>query len=231
MKQKAYPNKSILLISDTHFPYAHPKLFEFLKNIKNTFKPDRVFHLGDLTDQYMFSSYSKIPEADNTSVELTRTRKQIKQLGALFPDMILMSSNHDDRIYKRSRIGGVPKELLLPYNKMIGADNFNWKWVQDYTIRLPNKRHLYMCHTRAGTAQTVTQILGMSVAVGHHHNQFGIRYTATPRGDNFSIDCGCLIDDDSYAFAYNRQSIIRPMLGCSIIIESEPFLLPFKEYI
>lgn len=221
---KAYKNDHILIISDTHFPYNHKGVFNFLKNLKDTCQPERVFHLGDLTDQYMFSSYPKIPEADGVSTELRKVRQCVERLGELFPDMIIMSSNHDDRVYKKSRLGGIPKELLLPYKSLIGADKFNWRWVEDYIIRLPNKQHLYMCHTKAGKAANMSKLLGMNVAVGHHHSEFGVAYHGTPLGTRWGVDCGCLIGDDHYAFAYNKQSLIRPVLGCVRVYNSTPIL-------
>ena len=68
----------------------------------------------------------------------------------------------------------------------------------------------------------------MNVVVGHHHSSFGVNYTASPLGPRFGVDCGCLISDNHYAFAYNKQSLIRPLLGCVVIKENHPILIPFK---
>jgi len=228
MDKKHYNNNNILFISDTHAPFQHPKVLSFLKAVKEKFNPERVFHLGDLADQYMFSSYSKIPEADSLSTELRKTRKFVEQLGELFPKMIIVSSNHDDRLYKRSRLAGVPKEMILPYSKLIGSDTLDWRWVNDYTIRLPNKSHLYMAHTKGQSTLRLAQTLGMNVIVGHHHNSFGSQYFTTPKGVMWATDCGCLISDDSYAFAYNKMSLIRPTLGCTMVVDSKPINIPME---
>ena len=37
---------------------------------------------------------------------------------------------------------------------------------------------------------------------------------------------GCLIDDHSLAFAYNKVNSARVILGCGIIINGQPKLLP-----
>ena len=39
-------NKSILIISDTHFPYHHSDTISFLKEIKSVYKPDKIVHIG-----------------------------------------------------------------------------------------------------------------------------------------------------------------------------------------
>ena len=225
---KAYKNDVIMLFGDTHFPYTEKGYLKFLVEVKNEFEPERIFHMGDLTDQYVFSSYAKIPEADSLSQELGAVRKMVKQLGSLFPDLTILSSNHDDRVYKRARLAGIPKELIYPYHKLIGADNFNWRWVHDYTLRLPNKQHLYLTHHRSGSAFTMCQKLGLNVAVGHMHTQAGCQYMQTPTGLRWGANVPCLIDDNHYAFGYNKMSIVRPILGCTMVINSHPLFIPYR---
>ena len=225
---KAYRNDILMFISDTHYPYSASRHLDFLATVRDFYKPERVFHLGDLADQYLFSSYAKVPEADSLPDELKKTRRLVRELGNEFPDMLIMSSNHDDRVYKRSRLAGVPKELLLPYNKLIGADKFNWKWVEDYQLRLPNKSHLYMAHTKSGTSFTMAKNMGMNVITGHHHSSMGVNYFKTPMGLKWGASCPCLIGDDRYAFAYNKGSIVRPILGCVMVVDNHPIMIPME---
>ena len=37
---------------------------------------------------------------------------------------------------------------------------------------------------------------------------------------------GCLIDDKALAFEYNKTTVGRPIIGCGIIIEGQPMLIP-----
>jgi hypothetical protein len=37
---------------------------------------------------------------------------------------------------------------------------------------------------------------------------------------------GCLIDDKSLAFSYNKLQMKRPIIGCGIILDGQPKLLP-----
>jgi hypothetical protein len=37
---------------------------------------------------------------------------------------------------------------------------------------------------------------------------------------------GCLIDDKSMAFAYNKLQLKRPLIGVGIILDGQPKLLP-----
>jgi predicted phosphodiesterase len=213
-----------MFLSDTHLPYMHPDALAFLSKVKEVVKPERTFHVGDLTDQYVFSSYPKTPEADGVGQEMRRVWASVKKLGSLFPDLVIVSSNHDDRVYKRSRTAGIPKEMVIPYKDLIKATKFNWRWVNDYTLRLSNKQHLYITHTKGENTLALAKAVAMNVVVGHHHNKHGINWFSTPLQSLFAIDTGCLIEDSSYAFAYNKMSIIRPMLGCAAICNGKPYL-------
>jgi hypothetical protein len=61
---------------------------------------------------------------------------------------------------------------------------------------------------------------------GHYHTEFHIRYEAGPRGMLFGITAGCLIDDSSLAFGYNKTTPARPAIGCAGIIDGVPRLFP-----
>jgi len=43
---------------------------------------------------------------------------------------------------------------------------------------------------------------------------------------NFGMTIGCLIDDGSMAFHYNKVFAKRPIIGCGMIIDSQPILQP-----
>lgn len=225
---KAYKNDRLLFISDTHLPYMHDDALRFLHAVKQEVRPERVFHVGDLTDQYCFSRYPKDPEADGVPLEIKHVWRGVAQLGSLFPSMTIVSSNHDDRVYSRSRSAGVPKGFLRPYPELIKSGGYDWKWVHDYTLRLPNKQHVYIVHTKGESSVALAKNIGMNVVVGHHHTKHGIQYFANPHHNLFCVDTGCLISDDNYAFAYNKSSIIRPVLGCAAIIDSKPMLFTMR---
>ena len=38
--------------------------------------------------------------------------------------------------------------------------------------------------------------------------------------------CGCLIDDKSLAYEYNKTTLDRPIIGSSVIIDGQPKLIP-----
>ena len=63
-------NKSVLVISDTHFPYQHKDTVDFLKEIKSKYKPDRIIHIGDELDYHAISFHPTDPNLLSPSDEL-----------------------------------------------------------------------------------------------------------------------------------------------------------------
>lgn len=64
----------------------------------------------------------------------------------------------------------------------------------------------------------------MSCVQGHFHEKFKIYYWANPLGLYWAMQVGCLIDDDSLAFAYNNVNLKRPIIGCGVIVDGVPIL-------
>jgi hypothetical protein len=66
----------------------------------------------------------------------------------------------------------------------------------------------------------------MCAVQGHYHERFNIQYWGNPLALNWGLQVGCLIDKDSLAFEYGRSNLKRPVIGCGIILEGQPRLLP-----
>ena len=66
----------------------------------------------------------------------------------------------------------------------------------------------------------------MSVVQGHYHSKFSLEFTANPMHLYFAMQCGCLINQKSLAFNYAKNFPNRFILGCAIIIDGTPRLLP-----
>lgn len=224
---KRYTNNCILTISDTHFPFHHQDVFDFLDAVRSEYNLDRVVHLGDISDSYCFSNYAKALEADNVPDEIKKMRAAAVQLAEMFPDMLVCQSNHDDRLYRKAKAAGIPRELVLPYKKFLGVEKYNWTWKPDVTLTVDSTRQkIYFCHTKGSSAVFLAKQVGMSVIMGHHHSKSSLTYIRTPTQIYFAADCGCLISDKGHAFVYNQAQIVRPMRSVVIIKEGKPELIP-----
>lgn len=222
---KRHNNNSVIIFSDVHAPMHHKDTLPFLKYLEDKYDPDRVICNGDLTDSYNFSSYTRDLSAPKVSDELRELRKFTKKLGALFPNMIITDSNHDSRLWRKSMVAGIPREVLLPYQTLIGADAFNWKLVSDFTFTIDKTREqVYVAHTRSGVTLNTSKHIGKNVVLSHHHTKQGVQYWSSDTKAHFAVDTGCLIDVNSYAFAYDKLNPNRPLIGACVIVDGVPMI-------
>ncbi len=217
-------NNCILVISDTHCPYEHPDTIKFLTAIKDKYSPDRVVHIGDEIDNHAMSFHPSDQSLYSAGHELKKARECIWEIEKLFPKVDVLESNHGSMAYRKAMVSGIPKEMLRPYKSIL--DVKGWNWHPDLTITLPNKQPCYFHHGKSANSMTFLKDVGMSCAQGHFHEKFNIQYHGRAERLTWVIATGCLIDDHSMAFAYNNVNLKRPIIGCSIIIDSQPRLLP-----
>lgn len=218
-------NDSILFISDLHIPYHHPDAFAFLKEIKRVYKPTRIICSGDEVDNHATSMHDSDPDLHSAGDELRSAKKHISELHKMFPKMDILESNHGSLYFRRAKKYGLPVGAIKSYNELWEVGS-GWKWHEDMTITLPNRQQLYMCHGKNKNCMILSKNMGMSAMQGHYHGQFSIQYWGNPNQLNWAATAGCLIDPHSLAFAYGKLHLERPVIGCIIVVDSHPILLP-----
>jgi len=217
-------HKRILVVSDMHIPYHHQDAIRFLKEIKKEYKPDFIVNIGDLLDFHAISMHSHDPDLFSAGHELKEARKYVKELEGIFPKVIEVDSNHSSLVYRRALKFGMSKEFLKDYGDFLGTKK--WKWVDDLTLKMSNGQKCFFTHGRSADILKVSQTMGMSAVQGHYHTKFVISYWANPDAIMWGMNVGCLINQKSMAFAYAKNFKTRFILGCGIIINGIPKLLP-----
>ena len=217
-------NKRILVISDMHLPYQHKDAIKFLAEIKKEFKPDRVINIGDLLDFHAISMHTHDPDLASAGHELTMARKYVKELESIYPQVTEVDSNHSSLVYRRAIKYGMSREFLKDYGDFLGTKK--WNWVDDLTITMSNGQRCFFTHGRSADVLKVSQTMGMSAVQGHYHTKFLISYWANPDNLFFSMNVGCMINQKSMAFHYAKNFKTRFILGCGIILDGIPRLLP-----
>jgi hypothetical protein len=104
--------KSILCISDLHFPYSHKDSLKFLEAIKKKYKPDKVVCLGDELDYHAMSFHDSDPDLDSAGRELEKGLAYMQGLMSLFPACDVLESNHGSLFYRKAKHHGMPRHLL-----------------------------------------------------------------------------------------------------------------------
>lgn len=217
--------KSILIISDTHFPYQHPDCIQFLKALKSVYGPDKVIHIGDEVDYHSLSFHPSSPELYSSGNELLAAIEAMEPLYDLFPKMDLIESNHGSMVYRKAKHHGIPRSVFKSYRQTLMAPK-GWSWHFDLTLEMSNGEKVYFTHGKTSRSGGLSQTMSMSTVQGHYHERFEIFYWANPNGLFFDLRVGCLVDDNSLAMAYNNTNLKRPILGCAIILDGHPKLCP-----
>mgnify|MGYP003115759917 FL=1 len=217
-------HKRILVISDMHLPYQHKDSIKFLKEIKKEFRPDKIVNIGDLLDFHAISMHDSNPDLYSAGMELDKAKEYIKVLEDIFPEVIEVDSNHSSLVYRRALKYGMSKQFLKPYGDFLGTRK--WKWVDDLTLTMSNGQRCFFTHGRSADVLKVSQTMGMNCVQGHYHTKFLISYWANPDNLFFAMNVGCLINQKSMAFSYAKNFKTRFILGCGIILNGIPRLLP-----
>jgi len=218
-------NNSVLVISDLHIPYHHQDAFDFLKALKKKYKPDMIVNIGDELDHHAISMHEHNPDLMSAGDELKNSRVYIQELEKIFPRMTLVHSNHSSLVYRRALKYGLPKDYLKSYNEFLGVGN-GWKWVDDLTITLSDGSRCFFTHGISADVLKVAAQYGMNTVQGHFHTKFSIGYFSNPEALIWGMQVGCLINQKSMAFDYAKNFKSRFIVGCGMIINGQPKLMP-----
>jgi hypothetical protein len=164
------------------------------------------------------------PDLPSAGDELNLAKGYIKELESIFPDVTEVHSNHSSLVYRRAIKYGMSAQFLRPYGDFLGTKK--WKWVDDLTLKMSNGKRVHFTHGKSADVLKVSQTMGMSAVQGHYHTKFCISYWANPDDLYWGMNVGCLINQKSMAFSYAKNFSTRFVLGCGIIINGIPRLLP-----
>lgn len=216
--------KSTIVISDMHWPYAHPDTVPFLKALKKKYKFDTVICIGDEVDFHDSSFHDSDPDLDSAGVELEKAIEGLQPIYKLFPKVTVIESNHGSMVMRKALVGKIPRKAIKAYRDVLDAPK-GWNWIFDTILQTP-LGPVYFCHGKSGAAGTLAKTYGMSCVQGHYHEKAQITYISTPEKLMFDAHTGCLADDKSLALGYNKVNPKRPIVSVLIIINGIPQLVP-----
>ncbi len=215
----------ILFIPDMHIPFHHAHAFKFIAAVQKKYKPDLVVCLGDEQDVHSGSMHDHSPDLHSPADELDMTLSALRVLYKIIPECLVVESNHGSLFYRRASKHGLPKKVLKSYEEMLQAPK-GWKWYSDLTLYSSNGSPIYVCHGQSADVLRNSKNKSMNYIQGHHHSKFEIRYWANSLGLYWGVTSGCLIDYKSLAFEYGRIMLDKPILGCTVVINGIPKLIP-----
>lgn len=220
----------ILVIPDQHFPAQHIDMFPFIKKVLEVYgKPDKVVNLGDELDYHVLSfhenSVDDMPYSESSEFE--EGKRYFSQFYDMFDEMDILESNHGSMVFRKANSCRIPRKFLRTYQEVLDAP-VGYHWHKNLILDTPCGP-VNFSHGNYAPKDIMrkSQLRSMSQVQGHYHNDFEIKYWKNDLNQTyFGMTCGCLIDDDTYAFLYNKTYIPRPMLGIGLIIDGVPELIP-----
>lgn len=226
----ASDHHSILVIPDTHAPYEHPDTLEFLAAVAARYRPDTVVHLGDEADKHAMSFHMSDPNLDSAGMELEKARVFMAKLHAMFPVMRLCHSNHGSMHFRKAHSHGIPVQYLRTYREVFfpQGGGERWEWQHTHVLELPNGEQVAFKHQPAGAVLGDAAHERMNLVCGHLHGKLSIEYARNTHEQYWAAQGGCLVDEDSRAFSYGKESKYKPALGCLVIIEGVPQIVPMQ---
>ena len=218
--------KKVMVIGDLHIPYMHQDSFAFLKALKKHYKGfDLVVNIGDELDQHAISMHDNDPDLPSAGDELTLSKKYVKELEKIFPEMTLVDSNHSSLVYRRALKYGLPKAYLKAYNEFLEVGK-GWKWVEDLTVTLSDGEKAFFTHGISANILRVAQQYGMNTIQGHFHSKASIQYYSNPDKLVWAMQTGCLTNQKSLAFGYAKNFKDRFVMSSGVIIDGQPRVHP-----
>jgi len=222
----------VICVSDLHAPFHHPDAIKFLRAIKKKYwakaKRPMCVILGDELTWHSISYHEKDPSMPNPSLELDMALGPIRALYELFPKAKVLDSNHGSLLARKMKTAGLPANALRSPNDILEIPRSDWQWVGDLTIKVTGSKQVYFCHGRSSDVTKLGQMMGMCAVQGHYHERFKTEHWSTTNGNFWSMQCGCLIDNTSKDFDYNKLNLKSPVIGTGIILNGDPMLIRMK---
>ena len=219
--------RRIMVIGDLHAPYTHVDALPFLKHVRDTYSPDMCVQVGDETDGHAISFHDSDPNLDSAGMELEKAKVVLENLHELFPNLLVCDSNHGSLVYRRAKAHGLPVQFIKKYRDILFPEHGApaWSWADAWVLNTPLGPVRFQ-HQVSGDFMLNASHERTSLVLGHEHGRFEVQYAASSTALYFGAYAGCLIDRKSLAFAYGKLHRKKPILGCMVITDGCPQLVP-----
>lgn len=223
-------SKRLMIFTDDHSPYQHPDAIPFLIAVRDWIQPDRVVHGGDETDNHALSFHDSDPNLDAAGPELMRARVYLAELEKVFPQLEIMHSNHGSLVYRKAKKAGISVEAIKPYREILfpEGNGKGWSWHNNVRIELPDGSTLQVQHSASKDILSIAAHDRCNLIVGHNHSMFDIIQTRSNAIRYWAAHAGCMLDPTSAAFSYAAGTKGKSVIGCMVVIDSEPFQIAMK---
>jgi predicted phosphodiesterase len=221
--------KIVGCLPDLHFPFSNWEVIEWIFGLFQDNNVGKIIQLGDLQDQCVWSRFGKDGDFDSPAAEWHRSKKDMIRLHEMFPDMTILTGNHDTRIAAKALEAGVPSDLIKGLDEVFNFDG--WEWIVDPTLPYIYDGIAY-AHgdnlNQTVNAALMAEKLGMSVMTGHTH-KLRLAWSESSIRQVWGATAGCAVDTSTYGMRYAKKCADKVNLGCAIVDHGNPFLFAYPK--
>jgi len=215
----------IMVLGDLHLPYTLWPAVEAAALFARQYKPDLIIQVGDLIDGKAWSRYPKDPD-DCPQTEWDATEIAVHRLHKLFPEMVILSGNHDRRIMHKAAEASIPSQLVKTLEEIFPYKQWIWH-VGGKPFQIHDTVFIHGDET-LGNAWQKAQRMGKNVVQGHDHQAY-LNYINTFDTSVYGMSVGTFLDGKSAAARYAARNPFRCWLGWATITNGVPALHPYHE--
>jgi len=217
--------KNVLIIGDTHFPFMREGYLLHCREVQERYNCGTVVHIGDVIDNHYSSFHTSDPDGYSAGEELTRVKDDCFIANKMFPEVKVCRGNHDLIPWRKAMEAKLSRDWLHDINDVLGLDG--WEWADEWVIN--NIRYIHGTGT-SGEFAAYDKALNrrISTVQGHIHSAANIRYSASHKDIIFGMQVGCGVDEESWAFAYNKGSKKKWIISCGVVIDDKAIIIPME---
>jgi predicted phosphodiesterase len=209
---------------DIHAPFTHPLYLKFCQDVFDQWRVKHIHLIGDVADHHAISQWDADANGLSAEDEHCEASGEIERWYQTFRKATVSVGNHDERHFRLAGKHGLPVRYLRSYAELWRTPQWDWQFEHCHDGVLYT--HGTGCSGKNAAISLAIQRRSSTV-IGHTHTYAGVTFHANPDNRIFGLNTGCGIDTRAYAFAYGRDNPVRPVLGCSVVIDGDyPIFFP-----
>ncbi len=214
------------IIGDTHIPYEHKDYLSFCKQQFEQWGVERVVHIGDLVDHHALSFHDSEPTLKHANGELEDARIRLQPWYDTFPELTLITGNHDKIPARQlTKIGMDAEVWMRPLDEVYSFPS-GWTMKDEERIDGVLYHHGDTSNGVNGFRNDAKSRM-VSTVSGHAHGNAGVSATASHHRLVWGMAVGCGIDNSTMAMVYGKHFKNKPIVSCGIVIDGT---LPVVEF-
>lgn len=210
--------KNILVVGDLHAPFILPQYLDFCRKQQDIFQCSSVVFIGDLVDNHAISYHEKEANGLGALSELEQAVEQLQKWYKAFPEANIVLGNHDLLFARKVNTAGLPSKIIKSFTDIIEAPR-GWKFHDNFVAN-----NVLFVHGTGLSEKTIRNKAleeQKSIVMGHLHTSAGVEHF-TQRLWGMRVGCG--IDNNAYAFNYNKLNTKKPVISCGVVAGHLPIV-------